>query len=922
MSLLGPSAARQDPLGGPGGHLGGWRAYLFAVLSTLATLGLRLAWSTAFGQRPLMILFMLPIIVSAFLGGLGPGLLATGLSALLLVVFLVPPTHSLAVASLFDLAQLSFLMASGVLVSVLAGALLRSRAKEAAATAELQAALEEDMAAHRALGVSENSRQILDALYRGLMETTPAGCFVTDGEWRIILVNQAYVQRSGYGREELLAMRVPDLAVDPGDAPYRRIQAEGQVRFETRHRARSGEIWPVEVVASFSPMEGGRCFVFCQDITERVAALETVRSMEHFNRAILDSVNAHLVVLDPRGVILAVNAPWKLFGRSRGLGQGAEVGDDYLAACERGAGEGAPGAREALEGIRAVQEGRLPGFTLEYPCDSPGERLWFTMNVTPLGNSGGGVVITHLDNTARNRMEMALVESEKRFQDIASASSDWFWEMDREGRYTYASESVAKVLGWTPAEMTGRSVLDGFAPADRPGMEARYQRLFSEARGFRNLPAAQLRKDGTLCHLLTSGTPLLDEAGALKGFRGLDRDVTDVRAAEEQQRRLEGELVQAQKLESIGRLAGGVAHDFNNMLGVILGQAEVAMMMPGSQPFHPYLGEIIKAARRSGDLTRQLLAFARRQVITPRVLDLNETIQGMLKMLGRLIGEDITLAWMRKEGLWTIRMDPSQIDQILANLAVNARDAILGVGRVSIALENVHVDRDFLREHPEAVEGDFVALSVADTGCGMDPEVIKHIFEPFFTTKAIGKGTGLGLATVHGIVKQNEGFILVESRPGQGTRFRIYLPRHQGPEAGAGDGAAPAIPAGHGETILLVEDEATVLVATRMLLEHLGYAVLPAQGAAKALEIESAFQGSLDLLLTDVVMPDMNGRELSDRIRSRRPGLPVLFMSGYTADILDPHGVLEEGVHFLQKPASVLEMAHGVEGALGRRPRV
>ncbi|BDU71967.1 PAS domain S-box protein [Mesoterricola silvestris] len=807
MRPRGPSARRQDPRDRIGGYLGGFRGYAFAFLATAGTLGLRLACAPGFGQRPLMVLFMLPIIISAFLGGLGPGLLATGLSALFLDLALVPPRGSLAVSGPFDLVQLCFLVASGVLVSFLAGALLRSRAKEAAAAHRLQAALEQERASHHALGISENSRQVLDALYRGLMETTPAGCFVTDGHWRIILVNQAYVQRSGYSREELLAMRVPDLSGEDSDEAYRRMPAEGQVRFETRHTTRSGEVWPVEIVASYSPMEGGRLFVFCQDITERVQALDAMRSMEHLN-------------------------------------------------------------------------------------------------------------------TVRSRMEMALVESEKRFQDIASASSDWFWEVDREGRYTYASESVAKVLGFRPEEMVGRSMLDGYPPDERQGMENRHRRLFAEAQAFRNIPATQVRKDGGIVHVLTSGTPLLDGEGALKGFRGLDLDVTDVRFAEEQQRKLEGELVQAQKLESIGRLAGGVAHDFNNMLGVILGQAEVAMMLPGSKPFQPFLGEIIKAARRSGDLTRQLLAFARKQVIAPRVLDLNETIQGMLKMLGRLIGEDITLAWVRKEGLWPIRMDPSQIDQILANLAVNARDAILGVGRITIGLENVTVDGSFLRDHPEAVAGDFVALSVADSGCGMDPEVLSHIFEPFFTTKAMGKGTGLGLATVFGIVKQNDGFILVESQPGKGTRFRIYLPRHAGSRPEAEGAAPPAIPTGHGETILLVEDEEAVLVATRMLLEQLGYVVLSAQGAARALEIEGSFAGTLDLLLTDVVMPEMNGRELSEWIRNRRPGLPVLFMSGYTADILDPHGVLEEGVHFIQKPATVLELARGVEGVLGPRPRL
>jgi PAS domain S-box-containing protein len=813
------------------------------------------------------------------------------------------------------------MVATGVLISLVTEALHRSRAQVAEAAAELTAALEEDMAAHRALGESELSRARLDALYRGLMDTTSAGCFITDLEGTILVVNDAYCRRSGYSREELLGLKVPDLAAGKAPEEIRanldRTRTQGECRFESLHRAKDGSRWPVEVVLSFSPMDGGRFFAFCQDITERIRAMEALTSLEQFNRAILDSVNANLAVLDPRGVILAVNEPWRRFARENSQVQGAEapktgVGDNYLDICRKGLGE--PGAREAYLGIQAVLEGRAAHFYLDYACDSPERKRWFSMHVTPMGTAAGGVVITHLDETDRRATELALLESEQRFHDITRASSDWFWELDREGRYTYVSESVSTVLGLAPEAMIGRSVLEFFPPEDRPGMEVRYANLFREGCAFRNLPTTLACLDGTRRHILTSGTPILDLEGGLAGFRGLDRDVTEIRQAEEVHRRLESELIQAQKLESIGRLAGGVAHDFNNMLGVILGQAEVAMMMPGSKPFDPFLTEIRKAAQRSGELTRQLLAFARKQTITPKVLDLNETVQGMLKMLGRLIGEDITLAWVRREGLWKIRMDPSQIDQILANLAVNARDAIAGVGRVTIGMENLTVTEAFLREHPAAVEGDFLVLSVRDSGCGMEPDILNQIFEPFFTTKGSGKGTGLGLATVFGIVKQNDGFILVQSDVGKGTEFRIFLPRFTGAGAETADAQAPPdVPQGHGETILLVEDDAAVLAATRILLEQLGYAVVPARGPQEALVYAQSYQGAFQLLLTDVVMPDMNGRELAERVMALRPRLPVLFMSGYTADILDPHGVLDQGVNFIQKPASLVELARGVD---------
>ncbi|MBU5614205.1 PAS domain S-box protein [Geomonas azotofigens] len=379
--------------------------------------------------------------------------------------------------------------------------------------------------------------------------------------------------------------------------------------------------------------------------------------------------------------------------------------------------------------------------------------------------------------------------------------------------------------------------------------------------------------------------------------------------SEEERVTLEHQLQQAQRMESIGRLAGGVAHDFNNMLGVIIGHAGLALMdtAPG-EPIQVHLQEISKAAERSADLTRQLLAFARKQAIKPQVLDLNETIAGMLKMLQRLIGEEIHLCWQPGSRIWPVRMDPSQIDQIMANLCVNARDAIAHVGNITIKTGIVNVDDAYRAQRPEAVNGEYVWISVSDDGQGMDSETLGHIFEPFFTTKGVGAGTGLGLATIYGIVTQNKGFVNVVSQPGRGATFTIHIPRY----AGALEPATPEeerdLPHGR-ETILLVEDEAGILRMTSLLLERLGYAVLTAGSPSEAIRRAADPDVSIDLLMTDVVMPEMNGRELASELIVGRPRLKCLFMSGYTADIIAHHGVIDEGLSFIHKPFSLPVLA-------------
>lgn len=377
-------------------------------------------------------------------------------------------------------------------------------------------------------------------------------------------------------------------------------------------------------------------------------------------------------------------------------------------------------------------------------------------------------------------------------------------------------------------------------------------------------------------------------------------------------------MSQAQKMEAVGRLAGGVAHDFNNMLGAILGHAELAMgKAAGNDALREDLEEIISAANRSADITRQLLTFARKQIIQPKVLDLNRTVEEMLKMLRRVIGEDIELTWLPGRKLWPVKIDPSQVDQILVNLCVNARDAIAGVGKLTIETDMASFDEAWCAGHPGFVPGDFVRLAVSDDGQGMDPETMEKLFEPFFTTKGLGKGTGLGLATVYGIVKQNQGMIDVRSEPDQGTIFYIYLPAYKDEkmQVASGEMAAPQLPRGS-ETVLLVEDEAVILKMTTLMLEMLGYTVLTADAPGKALDLARGYAGGIHLLLTDVIMPTMDGQELARQMRDLSPDIKCIFMSGYMEDIMSQRGVLKEGVQFLAKPFSLQSIAEKVRQTL------
>jgi PAS domain S-box-containing protein len=562
-------------------------------------------------------------------------------------------------------------------------------------------------------------------------------------------------------------------------------------------------------------------------------------------------------------------------------------------------------------------------FSKEYRIirKNDGETRW----VNGLGevkvDTDGNVVSlfgTIQDITERKRAEETITSSNKLLQTIINAAPLRIFWKDAGLRYLGCNLAFAKDAGVAcPDDLIGKDDYrlgwkeqsELYRADDRRVIESGIPKL--------SYDEPQTTPDGDQIWLRTSKVPLRNEADETIGVLGIYEDITERKHEEEEKTKLEAQLQQAQKMESVGRLAGGVAHDFNNMLGVILGHAELALMkMDPSQPLHADLEEIRKAAIRSADLTRQLLAFARKQTVVPRLLDLNETVAGMLKMLQRLIGEDIHLNWRPGVDLWPVKVDPSQIDQIIANLCVNARDAISSVGKITIETGNSVLDEDYCAHHAGSVPGEYVLLAMSDDGCGMDKETLSHLFEPFFTTKVMGKGTGLGLAMVYGAVKQNSGFINVDSEPDQGTTFTIYLPRHEGKaEQAWTEGAGGAVQRGR-ETILLVEDSPTILELAMELLTRQGYTVLAASTPGEAIRLAREHAGKIDLLMTDVVMPEMNGRDLANKLLSLYPHLNRLFMSGYTADVIASHGVLDEGVNFIQKPFSMQSLAAKVREVL------
>ncbi len=517
-----------------------------------------------------------------------------------------------------------------------------------------------------------------------------------------------------------------------------------------------------------------------------------------------------------------------------------------------------------------------------------------------------------MDITDRKRAEESLRETNETFRTLVQASPLGIALFDAEEKLRIWNAAAEGILGWKAHEVLGRT-LPARVPEGLGGLAGRALR--GEALTASTFSGA--RRDGTPVDLSVSTAPLRDAQGGISGAMAILADVTQQKQAEEQRAHLQEQLRQSQKMEAVGRLAGGVAHDFNNLMTAISGYADLlqARARPGDD-FSRYADEILKAAHRASSLTRQLLAFSRRQVLQPRVLDLNAVIRGVEGLARQLMGEQVELATVLDPVLGSVRADQGQIEQVLMNLAVNARDAMPGGGRLTIETRNVDLGDDYQRTYGRARTGPHLLLTVSDTGCGMTPEVRAHLFEPFFTTKEQGKGTGLGLATVYGIVKQSDGDIWARSEPGKGSTFLIYLPRVLEAATAQPDEASPAALLRGSETILLAEDSGVVRRLLREVLAQNGYTVLEASEGDEALRLSLEHAGPIHLLVTDMVMPRMSGLEVAARLTAQRPDMKVLYMSGYAEEAVSRHGRLDPGSAFLEKPFTPETLARKVREVL------
>ena len=744
---------------------------------------------------------------------------------------------------------------------------------------------------------------------RAMIECSPIALYSVDIKGRVSSWNASAERVFGWAAEDVMGKPLP---IHPDDVKLeietlRRRIFDGQtiVGMEVVRLRKDGSMFDGSL--SVAPIRDKNSEVIgimgaIEDVTERKRMEAEVRASEEKYRDLFENAPIGIFRTSSEGQSLLVNTTMAhLLGADspqEALKYYSNLGTQLYFSPER---------RE--EFLRLLKEnGKVEDF--EYEAKTlDGSRLWLAMNASVKERREDGSFLIEgftSDITSRMQSEDNLRSLTARQEALLAAIPDIIMEVDVNKVYTWANPAGIEFFG---SDVIGKEAADYFE-----GEQKTYQLvqpLFNGHEEVVYVESWQRRKDGKKRLLAWWCNVLKDKNGNPTGALSSARDITD-------QRVLEDQFIQAQKMESVARLAGGVAHDFNNMLSVILGYAELALdkVFP-DDPLHEDLQEIQEAGRRAADITRQLLAFARRQTIAPKVLDLNEAVEGMLRMMRRLIGEDIDLAWHPHPGLGPVKMDPVQIDQILANLCVNAKDAITDVGKITMETDRVSFDEAYCADHAGFVPGDFVMLGVTDNGCGMTPETLEKIYEPFFTTKAVGQGTGLGLPTVYGIVKQNNGFINVYSEPGSGTTFKLYFPRHTAAPTEALPVELVEFPEGRGETVLVVEDDPMILAMTEKMLTSLGYQTLAASGPANALNLAAVHAGNIDLVMTDVIMPEMNGRDLSARLKEQHPDLRVLFMSGYTADVIAHHGVLEEGVRFIQKPFSRNDLAIKMREALG-----
>ncbi len=779
----------------------------------------------------------------------------------------------------------------------------------------------------RELEIAERLREG-ESRYRRLFESMDEGVAINEAVFDpsgrmidavILDVNPAYETLTTYRAGRAIGRRATELYSMTSVELAHWWSAKNGLRSATHSEyfhARSGRWFSIAT----TPLEADRFFTIFSDVTEQRRTLETLSASEEKYRLLAENISDAIWMLDLNERFTYLSPSTRsLWGYTPEEGfrlsmRETLTPESYEIAARTIAEE------FAREGESGVDPNRSRLMELEQ-IHKDGTRYWTEVTAKFLRDANGsicGIIGATRDVSERRKSERALRESEALLRQAQDAAQLGHYVLNVTTGIWTCSEALEKVFGIAPDyPKSVEGWLEIVHPDDRDMMAVYFRdEVIGKRQRFDKLYRILRKTDHSTQWVHGQGDLSIGPDGAPVTMFGIIQNVTRDVEADQRAEQLQSQLQQAVKLEAVGRLAGGVAHDFNNLLTIIGGNADLLLAsLPDGEAGREELAEIKKASERAAALTAQLLAFSRKQMIAPRVVDINELVTGSTKMLKRLIGEDVELSFVPGAVAGRIRVDPHQLEQVFVNLAVNARDAMPQGGRLRVETGIVVVDEEYARTHLDAAPGSYVRISISDTGAGIAPDLLPHLFEPFFTTKEVGKGTGLGLSMVYGIVRQNEGFIDVESERGVGSKFHVYLPLIEADRGPAPEPVSTPRPGGT-ETILLVEDEDPVRIVTRRFLQRLGYDVVDFSRAEDALDWAAGPDARFDLLLTDVIMPGMNGPQLHDALRAKRPELRVLYMSGYTGDAIARHGVLDETTDFLQKPFSLDLLAHSVRNAL------